>query len=158
MGLLDWILGSKPAPEPAPEFRPIRLEHTSGSVEPIHLARGQGYNVEVVGEAHRQDELDSICGGKCEEGHTLKVRAQLILVDGNVYDPNAVGVFVDCKLVGYIPRDVAPYLRAELPRISPDQRPVTCDAVIVGGWDRGDGDHGHYGIRLSLSQPLKAAG
>ena len=80
------------------------------------------------------------------------------MIEGNPYDPNAVGVFIDSQLVGYVPRDVAPHIRTEMMRLSPDERPVTCDAKIVGGWDRGDGDEGHYGIRLSLSNPLRVAG
>jgi hypothetical protein len=154
MGLFNWLLGPK---HDEAEFRPIRSEHTSGSVEPVHLARGRGYTFEVVGESHRQDALDAICGGKCEDGHDLEVTAQLLLIEGNPYDPNAVGVFVNAQLVGYVPRDVAPLMRAEILRVSPDERPVTCDARIVGGWDRGDGDEGHYGIRLSLSNPLRVA-
>jgi hypothetical protein len=155
VGIFDWLVGS--SSKMGMEFRPIRAAHTSGSLEPLHLAKGRGYTFEVVGESHRQQVLDAICGGKCEDGHDLKVTAQLLLVEGNPYDPNAVGVFVDCKLVGYVPRDLAPRIRADLLRLSPDERPVTCDGRIVGGWDRGGYDEGHYGIKLSLSQPLKLA-
>jgi hypothetical protein len=154
MGLFDWLLGPK---RDDAEFGPIRSAHTSGSIEPIHLARGRGYTFEVVGEVHRQDALDAICGGKCEDGHDLEVTAQLLLIEGNPYDPNAVGVFVNTQLVGYVPRDVAPHMRSEILRLSPDERPVTCDAKIVGGWDREDGDEGHYGIKLNLSNPLRVA-
>ena len=154
MGLFNWLFGSR---ESEPGWRPIRSANTSGSTEPIHLARGRGYTFEVVGEAQWQETLDAICGGKCEPGHKLDVTAQLLLIEGNPYDPNAVGVFVDRKLVGYVPRYLAAELRSEILRISPDERPVTCDARIVGGWDRGDGDVGHYGIKLSLSHPMRAA-
>lgn len=154
MGLFDWLFGAKLAES---EWRPLRSPETSGSVEPVHLARGRGYTFEVVGEAYRQDALDAICGGKCEDGHDVQIIAQLIMIEGNSHDPNAVGVFVDSQLVGYVPRDVAPHIRTELVRLSPDERPVTCDARIVGGWDRGDGDEGHYGIKLSLSNPLRVA-
>lgn len=154
MGLFDWLLGAKQA---EPEWRPVRSPDTSCSVDPVHLAGGRGYTFEVVGESHRQDALNAICGGKCEDGHDIKVTAQLIIIEGNPHDPNAVGVFVDSQMVGYVPRDVASLIRSELMRLSPDERPVTCDARIVGGWDRGDGDEGHYGIKLSLSNPLKLA-
>ena len=158
MRLFDWLLGAKPTEPDQCEWRPIRSAHTSGSVEPVHLARGDGYTFEAAGESHRQEVLDAICGGKCEEGHNLEVTAQLLLIEGNPYDPNAVGVFVNSQLVGYVPRHVAPHMRAEILRLSPDERPVTCDAQIVGGWDRGHGAEGHYGIRLSLSNPLRVAG
>jgi hypothetical protein len=42
-------------------------------------------------------------------------------------------------------------------RLNLENRPVMCDAKIVGGWDRGDGDEGHYGVTLSLSKPLRLA-
>jgi hypothetical protein len=151
--LLSWLFGT---PSSKPEWRPVRSPQTSGSTEPIVLARGRGYTFEVVGESHRQATIDAICGGKCEDGHNLEVTAQLLLIEGNPHDPNAVGVFVDGQLVAYVPRQLAAGIRADILRLSPDERPVTCDAKIVGGWDRGD-DEGHYGIKLSLANPLRVA-
>lgn len=156
MGWLRWLVFGSKEPPP-PEIRLIRSPDVSGSVQPLHIARGRGYTVEVVGEAHRQDALKAVCGRKCEDGHDLKTTAQLLLIDDNPYDPNAVGVIIDGELVGYIPRNTAPYVRAEILRLSPQKGPVTCDARIVGGWDRGDGDEGHYGVKLSLSNPMRLA-
>jgi hypothetical protein len=35
-----------------------------------------------------------------------------------------------------------------------EQRQVgACSATITGGWDRGDGDTGHFGITLDLAHP-----
>jgi hypothetical protein len=121
------------------------------------LAGRGSFTFEVVGESYRQEVLDSICGGKCEDGHDLEVTAQLLLIENNPYDPNAVGVFVDSKLVGYVPRDVAPLIRSEILMLDPDERPVTCDGKITGGWDRGNGDEGNYGIKLNLATPLRLA-
>lgn len=157
MGWLRWLVfGSTELHQP--ESRPLRTTDKAGSVEPLRIARGRGFNVEVVGEAHYQDALDEACGGKCEEGHDIQVTAQLVLIEDNPYDPNAVGVFINAELVGYIPRDAAVHVRTELRRLSPNEKPVTCDARIVGGWDRGDGDEGHYGVKLSLSNPMRLAG
>jgi len=157
MGWLRWLVFGSKEPPP-PEVRAsVTSRVASGSVEPLHIARGRGFTVEVAGEAHRQEALDGICGGKCEDGHNLETTAQLLLIDDNPYDPNAVGVFIAGELVGYIPRDAAPHVRAEVLRLSPDERPVTCDAKIVGGWDRGDEDEGHYGVKLSLSNPMRLA-
>lgn len=152
MGMLDWLFGPK---QSNPQWTPIRSPETSGSCEPLRLAPSVDYSFVVVGESHRQDVLDSICGGKCGDGHNIKVTAQLLVVEDNPYDPNAVGVFVDRKLVGYIPRDVAPLIRSELLKLDPDERPVTCDANIRGGWDRGGGDEGSYGIWLNVATPLR---
>lgn len=145
MGLLDWFFGSKPP----------KLKWKPPAKEPLHLARGRGHTFDVVGESHSQDVFDDICGGKREDGHKLKVTAQLCFVEDNPHDPNAVGVFIEGQLVGYVPRDAAPQLREDILRINREERPVTCDGKIVGGWDRGHGDEGHYGLKLSLSDPLK---
>ena len=66
-------------------------------------------------------------------------------------------MFIEAKHVGHIPRELAAQLRADIIRINPDMLPVMCKAKIVGGWDRGGGDEGHYGVKLSLSSPLRLA-
>jgi hypothetical protein len=145
MGLLEWLFG-------VGESR--RGECVS--LEPVHLARADDFNFEIVGEASYQPALDAICGSKCEEGHNLAVTAQLCFQEDNPYDQNAVVVFIDRKVVGYIPRNLAKRMREEILRLNPEERPVTCDAQVVGGWIRDWGDEGHYGVKLSLSHPLKA--
>lgn len=141
MGLLSWFLGKTTTP----------------TAEPIMLAKGRGFALDVVGESHRQDALDRVCGGKCEEGHKLEVTAQLCFVEDNEWDANAVGVFIDGQLVGYIPRDQAPKVRAGIIAINQEERPVLCSAKVVGGWDRGRGDEGSYGVKLSIASPIRAS-
>jgi hypothetical protein len=142
VGFLNWIIG------------PSR---TNLADQPIHIARGRGYTFDVVGESYHQDVFDEISGGKCEDGHNLEVIAQLLLIEGNPHDPNAVGVFLDGRLAAYIPRNTAAQVRADLLRLSPNERPITCYAKIVGGWVRDDDDEGHYGLKLSLSNPMRVA-
>jgi hypothetical protein len=144
MGLLDWLFRSRDisTDEPIPE--------------PVHLAPGRSFAFEVVGEANYQDALDEICGGKCEDGHNLPARAQLIFQEDNPYDPNAIAVLIDRWLVGYVPRDLAAGMRSAILTLNPEERPVTCDALVVGGWMRDEGeDEGHYGVKLSLAHPLR---
>lgn len=143
MGLRDWLFGSNP-------------EHPSSKpAAPLHLARGQGFTFEIVGEASYQHALDSICGGKCEEGHNLPCIAQLCFQEDNAHDANAIVVFIDGNVVGYIPREFALRMRSAILQLNPNEIPVTCDAKIVGGWLREWDDEGNYGVRLSLSEPLK---
>jgi hypothetical protein len=148
MGLLEWLFGGGPSqPFADNEF-----------LEPVHLARGDGFNFNIVGEASYQPALDTICGGKCEEGHQLSKLAQLCFQEDNPYDPNAVVVFIDRRVVGYVPRNLAKEIREAILRLNPEERPVTCDAQVVGGWRRDwQDDEGHYGVKLSLSYPLKIA-
>ena len=147
MGLLEWLFGVGATP---------RAEVTP-SIEPVHVARGRGFNFEIVGEASYQPALDAICGGKCADGHKLATRAQLCFQEDNPYDPNAIVVLIDRNVVGYIPRNLAKEMREAILRLNPEERPVTCDARVVGGWIRDGGDEGHYGVKLSLSHPLKLA-
>lgn len=142
MGLLSWLFGDER--QEAPDGR-------------LMLADSRSFNFDVVGESYRQDVLDGICGGKCEEGHDIEVLAQLCFVDDNPYDKDAVGVFVDRQLVGYVPAKYAARFRSEILAINPRRQPVVCKGRITGGWKRGRGDEGHYGIKLSLTSPLQPA-
>jgi hypothetical protein len=144
MGLLQLLFGP-----PAPIAK---------ATDPVHLAPGAGFDFDIVGEASYQDALDDLCGGKCDEGHNLGAVAQLCFQEDNPYDANAVVVLIDRRVVGYIPREKAPWFRSEILRINPDERPVICDARIVGGWNRGSGDEGNYGVKLSITEPLQSTG
>jgi hypothetical protein len=67
----------------------------------------------------------------------------------NPYDRNAVRVLIREALIGYLPRQAAAV-------VAPTSRPgrrYEVDAVITGGWDRGGGDVGHYGVRVYLPPP-----
>jgi len=143
MGLLERLFGAAP--------------EAGRSVEPVHLGRGRGFTFEIVGEASYQEALDAICGGKCEEGYNLPVVAQLCFQEDNPHDRNAIVVVIDRKVVGYVPRDLAPEMRKAILKLNPEERPVTCDAKVVGGWLRDEDDEGHYGVKLSLSHPLRRA-
>lgn len=143
MGLLQFLLGST---------EPTKASETC---EPMHLAAGDDFDFEIVGEANYQQALDNLCAGKCEEGHELEATVQLCFQDDNPYDENAVVVLINRSVVGYVPRDKAASFRTEILKINPHERPVVCHAIIVGGWLRDDGHEGHYGVRLSLAQPLR---
>ncbi len=125
---------------PAPESRGAAVLHG--------VLPGDGdYETEVVGESHYQAALSSICGGKIADGHDVEIRADLVRDPHNAHDPNAVKVMIGGQQVGWLGRDLA----ASMARIM-DGRGVTsvgCDALIGGGWRRGD-DEGHFGVRLDL--------
>lgn len=108
------------------------------------------FSVEVVGESNYQIALERICGGRTEEGHKLEVDALLKLEDDNPYDDRAVAVVIDNDLVGYLSRDTARSFRKSLAAVAPGASLATCSAIIVGGWEREDGDRGHFGVKLDL--------
>ena len=70
-------------------------------------------------------------------GDELKKPAILVLEDQNEDDKNAVCVYIDRLKVGCLARRLAKSYRD---RLKVQQLPTghyKCDALIVGGWDRG---------------------
>lgn len=140
----------------APDAHSLPLQ-SADSVPHIKLAASRGFNQEVVGEGRRQEAFIELFGQKKASGINLERDAQLVFDDGNPVDPNAVGVLLDGLHVGYIPSDDAAAFRQQILAINPDELPIICSAKIVGGWDRGNGDEGHFGVKLSILKPLKSA-
>jgi hypothetical protein len=117
---------------------------------PRHVEGDGEFQTEVVGESHYQGALESICGGRCEEGHNKEVLATLVLEDSNRHDRNAVRVDIEGTTVGYLSRPDARDYRRKLTKDGQPRATITCKALIRGGWDRGNGDQGHFGVCLDL--------
>ena len=102
------------------------------------------YLVEVSGESECQALLEGICGGRKRSGVHYRMQPTLVIYGNEVrvvVDGGFVGRLDDAYAIGY--RDqlaTTPYFRAT----------VWCEAMIVGGWDRGDGDRGNFGVKLDL--------
>lgn len=122
----------------------------------LPLGAAHGFNVDLVGEMQWQDNLSALTGGRCEEGHNCHFPAQLVF-DDNSRDPNAIGVMIDHRAVGWVPSEMSADLRPAILRLNPEGKPVTCKAKVMGGWDRGPDDRGYFGVKLSISMPLKRA-
>jgi hypothetical protein len=71
----------------------------------------------------------------------------------NPYDPGAVAVKIRGEEVGFLARDVASQFRRTL--LSGDYGRAACEAVIVGGWERGPKDRGSFGVRLNARLPFR---
>jgi len=106
--------------------------------------------IDIVGESHYQCALSAICGGKTEDGHERIVQARLFHDDANPHDNMAIRVEIDGRIVGYLDRAGARVFRQRLAEAGYPGIVATCSAMIVGGWDRGDGDSGHFGVKLDL--------
>jgi hypothetical protein len=145
MGFFDRMRGQEP----------IR-DMGGGQIEVSAVMLNGGGTVEVVGEASYQAELDRICGGRCEDGHNREVMAALVPEPSNPYDENAVAIQVDGMRVGYLSRADALAYRPVVAQLSKRNTVGACQAVIRGGWDRGGGDTGNYGVSLSLAGPAQA--
>ncbi|WP_273035967.1 HIRAN domain-containing protein [Massilia timonae] len=111
------------------------------------------FAIDVAGESYYTESFAAICGPRCEDGVDLEVRARLILQDDNPHDKQAVRVEIQGHPVGHLPREVArDFRRAVRYGQLSIYETFECAAIIRGGWDRGNGDAGHYGVRLDLPQ------
>lgn len=119
----------------------------------LQLAPGRGFTFDIVGESRFQTALSRVCGGKSGEGHKHEVTAELRF-DENPSDPNSIAVDIAGKQVGWIPSLANAEIRPEIAALTRSGS-SSCKAKIVGGWSR-DGDEGHFGVKLSLSRPLKS--
>jgi hypothetical protein len=106
-------------------------------------------SLEVVGESYRQDALWMIVGGNTTEHVRHDVVAVLTPETNNPKDPNAISVWVDGFLVGFLSRNDAvlyrPGLIALYQRLG---RPVALQGHIIGGGLREDGQIGYLGVFL----------
>jgi len=111
------------------------------------------YGLDVVGEASYQSNIERVLGGRTTEGAQLGCNAILVPEDTNAHDPMAVRVDIQGNTVGYLSRANAREYRAEMKRLGFPSEVFSCRALIVGGWDRGPNDRGHFGVKLDV--PVK---
>lgn len=142
MSLVQWIFSRV-------GFRATGTSHVA------RIAKGRGYTFEIVGESQYQSALDQIAGPKTPQGASLECVAELVPDDRNEHDAEAIAVRIRGQIVGFVPRKTASDLRVELARINPIGGSVGCYAKIGGGWRADDGDEGSYGVKISLSKPIR---
>ncbi|MEZ5145173.1 MAG: bifunctional DNA primase/polymerase [Acidimicrobiales bacterium] len=149
----------------------VALQHLSG-MPSIATPRGRlagtatapctlagGAEVPVVGESWHQDALLELTGGQRHYGGVdLGIVAELVPDPDNRFDPAAVAVVIRGQVVGHLPRSWARRLRPLVDRARRATGAATCRARIRGGWDRGGGDVGFFGVTLDVDpvQPLPA--
>ena len=144
MGLFSWLIG-----------RGERSARSGPLAHNMSIPDTGRHDVDVVGESRYQKALEHICGGRTRQSQRLEVVAQLVLEAGDRHDTKAVRVEIQGQTVGYLDRETARNLRTQLAEAGVVKGSVTCGAVIVGGWDRGGGDRGYFGVKLDL--PTRAA-
>lgn len=111
------------------------------------------FGIKAVGTSKYQDELETIAGDRTEEGADHLCGALLLPEPTNSHDPDAIAVVISGYVVGYIQSNAAPVLGSALKRGGYDV--AGCAAKIVGGWDRGGDDRGHFGVRLNGFLPFE---
>lgn len=117
-----------------------------------HKLRGKG-RVKPTGASHYQDALGAAAGERTTAGVNVGVLAALVPEPSNRFDKQAVAVQVGGRTVGHLSREDARAYRPILDKHAAEGKVPFCNATIRGGWDRGCGDVGSYGIDLELASP-----
>lgn len=119
------------------------------SKKPPREFEGDGsYDYDIVGESSYQDAISRIVGGSTDESVEHECYAIVAPEPSNKHDKNAIKVIIDGTIVGYIPRSETDHFHPILAG-----RPAGCEALIVGGWNRGRRGRGHFGVKLDIEWP-----
>jgi hypothetical protein len=116
----------------------------------IQLPRGAG--LAIVGESRRRAEIQAVVGGPHHDAVYETRWARLVREPDNPADPDAIKVLIGGRHVGYLTRGDAQRYRSVVRELEATG-PLYCRADIRGGWDRGRGDRGDYGIWLDIGEP-----
>ncbi|MFC0633262.1 hypothetical protein [Brevundimonas balnearis] len=141
--MFGWLFGRRKAKAPIVAVQPVRREPT-----PMVQWRPDSFPMPVVGESHYQDALVAIFGRHRRYGTEEETEALVRLDPMNAYDPNAVVVTIDNRIVGFLPRDQAVRVGAALREAKLTQ--VRARAQGRGGWRTNQYDEGHYGVKLAI--------
>lgn len=115
----------------------------------VTLSGPIGAVVHVVGESHYQAALLRVAGGKTETGaRRPRAIAELVREPRNRHDSNAVAVQIGGDTVGYIAREEAPRVGHVVEHMWSYGSLATVAASITGGWNRGYGNEGSFGVVL----------
>lgn len=122
----------------------------SPGTDPIMIKGNGEYQLEVVGESRYQDALEEICGPRTDEGVEKTAIATIVFEDDNPKDNLAVRIDIEGKTVGHLSKPFARLIRETMTEKGYAGVTRNCAAMIRGGWDRGKGDKGNFGVRLDF--------
>ncbi len=144
IGRLLGILGEHGETRPLTKLR-------RGSERGVTVTLSGDREVDVVGESRHQNELLELTGGRRRYGGVeVETVAELVPEPENPADPHAVAVHIDGRHVGYLSREDVASLAPLIDESNDQQGFSSCRAIIRGGWDRGRGDVGWFGVTLLL--------
>lgn len=135
----------------AKKTRKVHKPHgTPIDVGPVDLQGPGDFEFKVVGSSHYQTNIERLAGGRAEDGVEVFIAAMLIPEKGNPHDPQAVRVEIKGLAVGYLDRETARAYRVGINKAGRKGQSLSVAAKIVGGWDHGMDDRGHFGVRLDM--------
>jgi hypothetical protein len=110
------------------------------------------FTCEVVGEARYQANIESIVGGRSGNSAQFYTIALLEPEPPNSENANPVCVKIGGRPVGHVPKRRSLAVKSAL--AGHRSTFAVARALIVGGWDRGPGKRGHFGVRLDAVTPF----
>lgn len=125
----------------AAHYQQGRPDWMREGIMPAALVDGHE-DLEVVGESRHRETLRRVLGDRARPGEYVRkpIYAMLLAESGNPHDPDAVSVWIDGLMVGYLPPAEAERLRPGLLALQEaEDQPVALDGVIAGGGIRDDG-------------------
>jgi|SRR6056297_382726 len=148
MGLFSWLFGNgESKTSPAITSHSPKTYRTKSTTARVEWREGS-FPMDVVGESNYQSVLQQVCGGHSRYGHEFQVDGELVREPENPYDVNAIAVTIHGSNVGYLPRDQAARVSAQMAEEGIDR--AICRAKIVGGWRTNQHDEGSFGVRLAI--------
>ena len=150
-----------PPPGPITEWPGASFD---GDLLAVRFDPHRRHIVDVVGEGAFQGSLERIGGGRTIDGARIRDHLAVLLPEpSNRYDQNAVRVAIvpspssrTWGYVGYLSREDAVAYRPLIDRLAEVGKLVACAASLTGGWDRGAGDRGNFGVRLHIGSAAHA--
>lgn len=103
---------------------------------------------DVVGESNYQSALARLAKNRAPNERYNLEQAVLLLEDGNRFDPLAVAVYIDGRLVGYLSRADARRFRKLLVKRDLAGQRTACKALVRGGGVGREGQKLNYGVQL----------
>lgn len=167
MDILRSLFGGKPSggrtdlgqnrPPPSPSHPTEIDDRRTGVPEgALALLAGAG-GIDIVGEASYRSTIEDAVGGRHRDGVKMYLTASIHAEPTNEFDNDAVVIELGGRTVGHLARaDAQRYKRAFI-RLTERGQVGSCSAQIRGGWDRGGGDTGEYGVTVYIDTPERLA-
>jgi len=108
-------------------------------------------SIEVRGESQYQDALVKVLGKKPKKNVRVAKQAALIPEPKNEHDSNAVMVYVEGRLVGYLASEEAKRYAGCFQYCHENKRALACQATIYGGGK----EKPSLGVWIDLPTPAK---
>jgi hypothetical protein len=99
----------------------------------LHWSDGGRFMVEVMNESRYQPTLQTLAGPHGDNAAAAQYVATLMPDDANAYENEAVAVFIEGRMVGYLSPKASLKFRELLRKKEASGQLSTCDAQVRGG-------------------------